>query len=393
MLAVAGTVGASLTSSHWFTDAYVYVHGGIAWWQGEGIYSHAMRTPFDDFTLNFTYPPLAAVLFALLAPVGPAVGAWVLTALSLGAFVLVMYLVLSRLGVRAPWPVIWGSIALGVWLEPVRENFGYGQVNLLLAALIALDCLVLKTRWPRGILIGIAAAIKLTPLAFVVFFLVRKDWRGLLGVGAGFVGSSLVGFLFAPKDSWTYWTQMFGRTDRIGNLAFSANQSLRGTLARLGLADKSGTVVWALLAGVLFLAVCYAVYRARRAEDDVAAMFTVAIFSVLVSPVSWSHHWVWVAPLLTWLAVLAYRGATALWWVVGGTAVLFLVSPHWYFAELRDPGPHWGPLPNVVGNLYIWSALAFIAWMACYPKLTRSSQNCSGLASPETSTEAVGSRR
>jgi len=44
-------------------------------------------------------------------------------------------------------------------------------------ALVALDCLVAKPKWPRGMLIGVAAAIKLTPAVFVLFFLLRRDYR------------------------------------------------------------------------------------------------------------------------------------------------------------------------------------------------------------------------
>lgn len=46
--------------------------------------------------------------------------------------------------------------------------------------LVAADCLTCQPRWPRGLLVGIAAAIKLTPAAFVLFFLLRRDYRAAL---------------------------------------------------------------------------------------------------------------------------------------------------------------------------------------------------------------------
>jgi alpha-1,2-mannosyltransferase len=68
------------------------------------------------------------------------------------------------------------ALPVSLLLEPVWETLQFGQLNLRLMALIALDGLVERPRWPRGMLVGIAAAIELTPAAFVLFFLLRKDY-------------------------------------------------------------------------------------------------------------------------------------------------------------------------------------------------------------------------
>ena len=57
-------------------------------------------------------------------------------------------------------------------VEPVWHTVSFGQINLTLAALVAID--VCRWRGSRygGMLAGVASAIKLTPLIFVLYLAV-----------------------------------------------------------------------------------------------------------------------------------------------------------------------------------------------------------------------------
>jgi alpha-1,2-mannosyltransferase len=115
-------------------------------------------------------------------------------------------------------------------LEPVRNTISYGQVNVLLTALVAADCLVPGGRWPRGALVGLAAAVKLTPAAFVLFFLLRRDYRAASTAALSFGVAAAAGFALAWRDSVRYWTSVVFQSGRPGNPAYAANQSLEAVL-------------------------------------------------------------------------------------------------------------------------------------------------------------------
>ena len=142
-------------------------------------------------------------------------------------------------------------------LEPVRSTLDYGQINIVLMALVAVDCLAVAPRWPRGALTGLAAAVKLTPAAFVLFFLLRRDYRAAAVAGVSFAVTTAAGFALAGPDSVRYWT---GRLPdgRIGNPATAANQCLQAVLARAGLDPHTtlGMAVWLALSALVVMAAC-----------------------------------------------------------------------------------------------------------------------------------------
>ncbi|GAB76639.1 glycosyltransferase 87 family protein [Austwickia chelonae] len=244
--------------------------------------------------LPYTYPPIAAFLLApvtlLPAPM---------------AAVLVLLLNLLFLW-RITWLFLGKGPAVAVLLlplarlvEPVWQTFSFGQVNLLLAWLIAEDLLNGRRRRWAGTLIGLAILVKLTPAAFLLVPLVRRDLasltRSFLTVCAGVV----VGFLLLPASSATYWSGLLGASARVGGPDYIANQSLAGAMARAGIGSHTGTgPVWALLCLVVVTLATIAVHRAVRAGRDRHAVLAASLCALLISPISWSHHWVWVWPLL-----------------------------------------------------------------------------------------------
>ena len=131
-----------------------------------------------------------------------------------------------------------------IYLEPIRSNFDFGQINVVLMTLVIADCVPRRTPWPRGMLLGVAIALKLTPAVFLLYFLLRRDTRALLVTAASAVVATLAGFAFAWRDSWEYWTDTVRNTDRIGTATLNTNQNIAGALARLGLGEGERFVLW-----------------------------------------------------------------------------------------------------------------------------------------------------
>jgi alpha-1,2-mannosyltransferase len=343
-VAVVTLIAVALSGPGDLTDLEVYQAGGASWLHGSPLYTDEF-----PFWLPFTYPPVAAVLFGALAILPLMAAATLLTAaglvgLSLASFGAVPHRVVALL-----------AATCGVLLEPVRTTLTFGQVNLVLMGLVAADCLLGRTRWPRGMLVGLAAAVKLTPMVFVVFFLARRQPGAAVTATVTFAAATSAGMLLAPSDSLRYWHTTIFDPSRIGGGEFVTNQSLRGALTRLGLPE----VCWV----VLVLVVLALAWRgARRAAEPVMALLVVAAAGLLVSPVSWSHHWVWIVPAVFVFAVRLYRnrrGMVALAAVVVAFAVGHRFLPHARQRELE-----WTWWQHVLGNSYVLVAMAFLFWCA-----------------------------
>ncbi|NKQ55213.1 DUF2029 domain-containing protein [Amycolatopsis sp. K13G38] len=275
----------------------------------------------DGTVLPFTYPPFAAIAFAPLLAISLDTALIALTVISVLALGAVLALCLSHYDRRI---AVVGTATLAVQAvallsEPVRATLGFGQINLLLMLLVAVDTLAPVKR--RGYLVGLAAAVKLTPAAFILFFLVRKDFRSAARAAATFVGCAVLAWVFAPGASSHYWTTLVFQGERVGDPGYIGNQSLRGLIARLG----GGQVVW-LLAAVVVLAVT--AVAIRRARHPVLALLACAMGALLVSPVSWTHHWVWIAPAI---GVLCAQGR---WWPAAPATIVFVVSPLWTYQDI-----------------------------------------------------------
>lgn len=286
-------------SGHYPIDLDVYRLGGQAWLDGASLYVGFTGPPLDP-RLPFTYPPIAAVLFSGLSAVPQDLQNPLMVASGFVLLTVVCVAVAGKVRPGLKWTA--GPVAAigALTLDPVWMTFGYGQINLLLLALVVVDCLLVTDRRWRGVLVGVAAAIKLTPAVFVLYFLVKRDWRAAITSMATFAGLVVAGFLAAPGDSVQYWFHSLLNPDRIGDMSLSTNQSVKGLVRDLGLAQGTETLVWAALAAVV---VAVAVVVARRTRDDLVALFVIAAAGLLASPVSWLHHWVWCVPVLVYLGL------------------------------------------------------------------------------------------
>lgn len=355
-------------------DTDVYRMGGQAWLTGRPLYADgAVFATRGGLDLPFTYPPLAAIVFSPLALVSLPVASVIITTITCLLLVVSMWIVLSRLqvpdAIRPGTGPAWlrrgwlsaGLVAMSMtWLEPIQANFHFGQINVVLMTLVIADCVPRRTPWPRGLLLGIAIALKLTPAVFLVYFVLRRDIRAALTALTSFAAATLLGFALAWRDSWEYWTSTVAHTDRIGTATLNTNQNAAGALARLGLDPSTHFVLWTLSCLLVLALTVWAVRRVLAAGEPTLAVMCVAMFGLVVSPVSWSHHWVWALPTVIVTAVLGYRYASVALAGVSAVGVALMVwTPIELLPEHREASAAWWR--QLLGMSYVWWALAVIA--------------------------------
>jgi alpha-1,2-mannosyltransferase len=354
-------------------DIDVYQMGARAWMDGRPLYrgDALFHTPIG-LDLPFTYPPLAAILFCPFAWLHMPAASVAITALTLVLLVVSLVIVLTRLDVwntstalpgrawlRRWWLATVIVVLAATWLEPIASNFAFGQINVVLMTLVIADCVPRRTPWPRGLLLGLGIALKLTPAVFLLYFLLRRDHRAALTALASFVGATLLGFALAWSDSWEYWTHTLHHTDRIGEAALNTDQNIAGALARLGLGEQPRFLLWVAACLLVLAVTVWAMRRVLRAGEPALAVICVALFGLVVSPVSWSHHWVWTLPAVVVTAVLAWRRRSVVLAVLSAAGV---VLTRWTPIDLL-PKHHettaawWRQL---AGMSYVWWALAVI---------------------------------
>jgi alpha-1,2-mannosyltransferase len=331
------------------------------------VYRLGGRTLLDDAStlydvrlagLPFTYPPFAAVVmvpFALL-PWSAAVTVW-----TVGTVVSLVFVWRLSLGRHVPSPILLAVVAGSLLLEPVRETLGFGQVNLMLCALILYDVLELKHS-RRGIWIGLAAGIKLTPLVFLGLLVVTRQWKALAYSAASFAVTVLVGFVVSPHSATEYWTSLVSDTTRIGGLAFSSNQSWNAFLIRLTGDLDGGGLVWLALVGLTVVGGLWFSRLLWLRGDPLAAVSICALVGLLCSPVSWSHHWVWALPL----GVSLIRVAAGFRRYVVGTLWFgsFTIAPIWWPPNHENRELTWAFGDQLLGNAYLIGALAAVVLLA-----------------------------
>ena len=383
-------------------DLVVYRNGGLIVRHVGPAYDAHRASPLYDWTgqngVQFTYPPFAAVVFAVASVLSWTAMRWAMTLVSLAALGLSLWLVFGALGYpdrpRVRLGATLGVSALALLTEPVQQTLALGQVNLLLMLLVIVDLLTGlegRTRWWHGIGIGLAAGVKLTPLIFIPYLLLTRRYRQAAVATGVFVATVALGYAVLPKDSGTYWVHgLFLKANRIVFLGTRGNQSLRGAVTRLAGSVTSGTAPWIAVAILVVIAGLVAAAVLDRAGHPVPGMLACALTGLLVSPLSWDHHWVWVAPAI---ALLAHQGARArgrvraAWWVTGGVLVLvfgawpqlwdlsqsglvpaglFWYGPTHYFATGDQPWYpefHWHGLQLLAGNSFVLAGLIGLAAM------------------------------
>ncbi|MCK9876512.1 glycosyltransferase 87 family protein [Frankia sp. Ag45/Mut15] len=356
------------------TDIQVYRMGGSAIRHGGDLYSAV--DPNSD--LPFTYTPFAAVLFVPVSilPWRLSQGSWtVLVAVALYLFCAVSCSAVRGSAVRGSAVrgsansgrlVAYGSIAgAALLLEPIRRNFELGQINIVLALLIAVDLFGRRARLPRGVLIGVAAGVKLTPLIFLPYLLVTRRWRSAGWAAVAFLGTIAAGFAVSFRSSSIYWGSTVLDVDHVGGVPFVGNQSLLGLLSRLMSGADRARPLYLPLAGAVMLiglVVCGLLHHGGR---RLLADLTCALTGLLVSPISWSHHWVWLVPVLLYLGCHPDRPAWGRCGAIVGGA-LFTLAPIWWVPSTGDVEFTHHGWQLVAGNCYVGAGLLLFTLLAIH---------------------------
>jgi alpha-1,2-mannosyltransferase len=284
------------------------------------IYRKASRAflgngdPYDveSFGWPFQYPPFSLLLFTPLSHMNATLAALLWTSFNAALVVFLAWVTLAHV-----WPT--GSVAgrrlgtLGLafamgWFAPFDEDFFWGQINILLMALVVADVMLLKdTRW-QGVLIGIAAAVKLYPIAFVVYLLVTRRTRAALVSAASFCLAGLVMFAADFKLARTFWVDVLPHIDDAqGHPEGIGSNSLYSSIVRMVHDSDTAVVPWLVTAAVVFIAGAWVAAYAHRQKQELLGLATFALTSLVCLPIAWSHYWVWEGISITCLAFYAYR--------------------------------------------------------------------------------------
>ncbi|MFG2089201.1 MULTISPECIES: glycosyltransferase 87 family protein [unclassified Spirillospora] len=344
---VLGIVVFSLTYDS--LDFRIYWLGGNAVTDGTRLYDEQLAAHW------YTNTPFMATLFTVLAALPLTLARLLWQLASLAAFTWACATTLKLTGRSVP---LKAAVAGGLLLAPVWHTFFQGQVNLFLLALVLADIHRVAQGRSAGIGIGIATAIKLTPGIFIVLLLVTRRTKDAFTAAATFAVCTLLAYAIAPDASRLYWLHTFYDASRVG-VPYISNQSPLGALTRLlrGTAEV-GDWYTAIPAAIGIAGLLIAAAWARRGDWPAAIAVTGAT-GLLVSPISWAHHWVWIIPAL---AVLVRNGNRTI--AVCGY-ILFALSPMWWTPFNADPlrfSPHLLLVP--VANCYLLTGLFFLAHMA-----------------------------
>ncbi|MEU1178532.1 glycosyltransferase 87 family protein [Streptomyces sp. NPDC005820] len=331
----------------WF-DLRVY-YGTVNTWIHHGGRVYDYRVPGTPY--GFTYPPFAAVTMLPMALVGLRTAIATALLLNLAALAVVVRVLAGPGWRRHGW---YGAVLAACVLalfEPLRDTFSFGQVNLLLLALVLTDGWLLASGRGRraGVGIGLAAAVKLTPAVFIGLLLVARRWRAAAVATAVALAATAFAALVAPDASRFYWTQALWDTSRVGRLGYVSNQSLQGVLARLGV---DGKAVWAVLVVVVLGVWARRARQAVGAGDWQAAFALTGVTACLVSPVTWVHHLVWLLPSF---AVLVRAGHAR---VAGALYAVLCTSVVWLWFD--DASGIDGFLGS---NTYTWVTLGLLLFL------------------------------
>jgi alpha-1,2-mannosyltransferase len=375
-LVAGGALACAIAATCYLVSMFAHpLHMALNWydfrvyWHAGEVARHSPGTLYSwrfGPEVRFTYTPFAAALFSLMSLMSWTLAKWLMTGASIGALVLTGSMTFRQLGWHGRrWlGAVLALSAVALWFEPVQRALHLGQIELILMALIVWDLGQPSRRWWRGAGIGLAAGIKLVPLIFIPYLLLTRRFREAGVATAALAGTIVIGFAVLPRASRQWWlTGYFLDPGRTGGVASLANQSLRGLLTRLAgsvAAAAPASLGIAIGVGVIGLLGAAALHQSGR---PVHGWVLCAVTALLVSPISWDHHWVWMVPVLAVFADAAVRAEGvrrwARWAAACAVAAVFFDWP----GAVPGAGPMvprgllplvYGPGEHPYGQLYHW---------------------------------------
>ena len=365
-------------------DAWIYYHAVAQWHAGGSLYDWYANPA--QHLWPFTYPPFAALALTPLTWGSDRTAQVLLVVATPLCAAATLWALLRRLGAAkdvAAGAAPWLALAAVTALEPVPKTMEYGQINAVLMALVALDLLAVPERSRlRGALSGLAAAFKLTPAIAVLVLLARREWRAAATMVGTATAVTAACWAVWPAESTEFFTRAMWDPGRAGFADYSGNQNLKGAVARW-LPEAAWTPAWAVCVLGAVVGAWLLLRRLDRvraggsatsgtdgtgADDGLVLCLQVCVAMVaglLVSPISWSHHWVWCAPAIIALAAAGRRWrAPGLLTTAGAGAAVFVLAMQWWFPEQNHVEQDWPAWATVVGSSYTWWALAAGAVLA-----------------------------
>jgi alpha-1,2-mannosyltransferase len=348
---------------HWHQlDLAVYVLGSHHLVDGT-LYTVSLPTAPH---LPFTYPPIAALGFVPLGWLSTQTAqiVWALVNVACLYAIIALSLHAVRPGLDRTRIMLYSLVLLGpsTLIQPVWLTFSFGQVNLVLCALILGDLTttvgVGSRRLPRGVLLGIAAAVKLIPLVFIPYLFVTRQIRAAWVALAAFGGVTLLAAVVNPPVTWAYFTKYATDAQRVGGVFYISNQSLRGSIDRLAHHVVSVPLVTAA-AGLLLMAGIALARWAYLASSSFLGILVCATTGMLVSPITWEHHLVWTVPILCWLALAPDRPAGGPVWAAAAAGIL-IWAPVLHVPSGGDNELHEHGWQLVAGNSFFSLLVGFL---------------------------------
>ena len=405
-------------------DVYVYWYALNNWFSGNSLYDWYALPDYKMYP--FTYPPFGAWALSPLTWFDYETAArLMIMAIALQTAVIVA-LVGRSLGCSwgsafaiAPW----AAILVQQCLEPFNQSVGFAQVNTAMMALVMIDVAAPPSWKGRGVASGLAAAIKLTPAIAVLIFLLRRQWRSAITMVATSLTVTLLSWIISPSESARFFFDAMWDPQRAGDAYYAGNQNLKGFVAR-ALPENAWSITWAIAVVLALVAAVWlclriqaaatSVVTSRSASDDVASgllntaapaapagdatetaasdavaapsavatspaspalpenlatLLTAAVImtlGLLVSPITWSHHWVWgLASVVALIAVALRLKSAPLAALALAQGALFIMAPHWWFPYGQVNELHWSVVKQLVGSSYTLAAIASgvaLAW-------------------------------
>lgn len=364
---------------NWRIDTAVYVLGGKALVNGEPLYA----APFDlgDVSLPFIYPPIGAALFApfgyfefLTVELAGNLIVAVSSLLLLACLYMVANAVMGGRDQLAAFTVAAVAWPIALFTEPVWLNADLGQINILIVALVVYDLLPIRRRVPRGVFIGLAAAIKLTPLAMLLYFLVKRDVRGMITAVISTLVFTGIGALISWRETREFFLNTLLDLNATGesgvSTVFQSNSSLQAMIYRWWMSPEAAEasslpgVLWILASLVTIGAAAVLMHHLFIRGLQVEAVMVNAMVMLLISPISWSHHWIWL-PLWALVFLLRFwthphRPRVLLY--SGGflTVMLLILPPKWWFGRDGVNVHALGGFEKLLISDYTWVSLALL---------------------------------
>lgn len=346
-------------------DTSIYYGALTSWMQGGSLYSWVLS---EKIQLGFTYTPFAALVMSPLTLFSTAESA---TLFMMGAnFVFLALLVIFTLrstghrGLTSEITFAFLLFPLMYSLEPISRTFYFGQIDMFLLNLMLLDVAVLRNTKFFGMGTALAAAIKVIPAIFILYFVVRKDWASTIRFVATGLASVILSFALMPQETWQYFTQTLYQTDRVGKPRGNGNYSLLAFFSRLN-PDHPAKIIWGVVLLIILVFVVIAVLRTAHTSAEIFGYLAVGFLGVIASPISWQHHWVWCVPALLAVAITAFRthSTTAFALLISGYAI-YAIPYQQLFGDADWVASIW-PWPFAsLGSLPMLWSVFFIIWVA-----------------------------